>query len=91
VNRLLKPFIFLLAGIYFVVDAALMTVAMPVADWLADRKIFEELREWMVSLRPYPTLALFAAPVLVLEPVKARSLFGSHGSRLVRACAFCHR
>lgn len=69
-NRLLKPIIFLLASIYFVVDAVFMTVAAPVADWLADRKIFDGLRNWIISLRPYPTLALFAVPLLILEPVK---------------------
>jgi hypothetical protein len=27
-------------------------------------------REWVMSLRPYPSLALFAIPVIVLEPAK---------------------
>jgi hypothetical protein len=70
VNRLLKPVIYVLAGIYFVVDAVFLVVATPVADWLADRKVFEGLRRWTLSLNPYPTLALFAVPVIILEPVK---------------------
>jgi hypothetical protein len=70
VNRFLKPVIYVLAGIYFVVDAVFMIVAEPVADWLADRRILDGLRRWIVSLRPYPTLALFAVPVIILEPVK---------------------
>jgi hypothetical protein len=70
VNRLLKPLIFLLAGIYFVVDAVFMTFAKPIANLLADLKIFDGLRRWIVSLRPYPTLALFIVPVVVLEPIK---------------------
>ena len=69
-NRLLKLFVYVLAGIYFVVDALFMIVATPVADWLAERRIFDGLRRWIVSLRPYPTLALFAVPVILLEPVK---------------------
>jgi thiol:disulfide interchange protein len=75
VNRLLKPLIFLLASIYFVVDAVFLTMAKPVADWLADRKIFEGLRGWIISLRPYPTLALFAVPILILEPVKPAAAY----------------
>jgi hypothetical protein len=60
VNRLLKPVIVLLATVYFVVDAVLMAVARPVANWLSEQRIFSGLKAWVVSLAPYPTLALFA-------------------------------
>jgi hypothetical protein len=70
VNRLLKPVVVLLATVYFVVDAVLMVVARPVADWLSERRIFCGLKAWIVSLSPYPTLALFALPVILLEPAK---------------------
>ena len=69
-NRLFKPIVFLLAAIYFVVDAIFLTVARPVARRLGDLLVFDSLRAWIVSLRPYPTLALFMVPVLILEPVK---------------------
>jgi hypothetical protein len=69
-NRIFKPFVFLVAAIYFLVDAAFWMVARPVARLLADHWIFDRLRTWIVSLRPYPTLALFIVPVLVLEPAK---------------------
>jgi hypothetical protein len=69
-NRILKPFVFLVAAIYFLVDALFLTLARPIARRLADLWIFDRLRTWIVSLRPYPTLALFMVPVLVLEPVK---------------------
>jgi hypothetical protein len=75
VNRILKPFVFLVAAIYFLVDAAFLTVARPVARRLAEFRIFESLRRWIVSLRPYPTLALFMVPVLVLEPVKPAAAY----------------
>lgn len=68
-NRIFKPFMFLLAAIYFLVDVVFWTVAKPLSR-LADRWIFDGLRTWIVSLQPYPTLALFAVPVIVLEPVK---------------------
>jgi hypothetical protein len=70
VNRLLKPIIVLLATVYFIVDAVLMGVARPLANWLSERKIFSGLKAWIVSLPPYPTLALFAVPVVLLEPAK---------------------
>jgi hypothetical protein len=70
VNRILKPIVFLVAAIYFVVDAVFLTAARPVARRLAGLKVFDSLRTWIVSLRPYPTLALFMVPVVVLEPVK---------------------
>ena len=60
----------MLAAIYFLVDAIFMTVARPSANWIGEHWLFGSLRIWIVSLRPYPTLALFAVPVIVLEPVK---------------------
>jgi hypothetical protein len=69
-KRILKPFIFVIAAIYFLVDAVLLTVARPIACWLAGHWVFDRLRTWIASLRPYPTLALFMVPVLILEPVK---------------------
>jgi hypothetical protein len=70
VNRILKPFVFLLAAIYFLVDAIFATVARPLSNWIGEHWVFESLRGWIVSLRPYPTLLLFAVPLIVLEPVK---------------------
>ena len=69
-NRIIKPFVFLVAAIYFLVDAAVLTLARPIARRLGDLWIFDRLRTWIVALRPYPTLALFMVPVLILEPVK---------------------
>ena len=70
VNRILKSTIFTLAAIYFLVDAIFMTVARPSANWIAEHWLFGSVRVWIVSLRPYPTLALFAVPLIVLEPIK---------------------
>jgi hypothetical protein len=87
VNRLLKPVIFVLAGIYFVVDAVFLIVATPVADWLADRRIFEGLRRWILSLHRYSTLALFAVPVIILEPVKPAAAYLAATGHVVTAIA----
>ena len=69
-NRFLKLVILVVATVYFVVDAVLMVVARPIADWLAKLLAFCGLKTWIASLRPYPTLALFALPLIVLEPAK---------------------
>jgi hypothetical protein len=69
-SRIFKPFVFLMAGIYFLLDAAFWMLAKPVIRWLADHWIFGSVRTWVMSLGPYATLALFVVPVLVLEPAK---------------------
>jgi hypothetical protein len=53
-----------------VVDGVFAYVTHPVSVWLAKKKLFERARIWVMSLRPYPSLALFAIPVIVLEPAK---------------------
>jgi hypothetical protein len=75
VNRILKAIVFLLAAIYFLADVIFLTVAKSLAEWIAEHWIFESLRVWIVSLRPYPTLALFALPLAVLEPVKPMAAY----------------
>lgn len=69
-KRILKPVTYVLAVIYFLVDAVFMTVAMPISRWLARHFEFKRLRAWIKSLPPYPSLALFSVPVIILEPIK---------------------
>jgi hypothetical protein len=70
VGRIFKSVIFVLASIYFLVDAAFVTVARPLANRIAAHQMVGSLGVRVASLRPYPTLALFAVPLIVLEPVK---------------------
>jgi uncharacterized membrane protein len=70
VKRILKPVLYGLAVLYFLADAAFMTVAKPISDWLAKHVVLRRLCVWIRSLRPYPSLALFLIPVIILEPVK---------------------
>jgi hypothetical protein len=70
VNRIVKPFIVVLAAIYFLADAIFATIAHPLARWIGEHWVFSRLRAWIRSLRPYPALALFAVPLIILEPVK---------------------
>jgi hypothetical protein len=70
VNRIIKPLVVVLAAIWFLADAIFSTIAHPLARWLGEQLFFARLRAWIRSLRPYPSLALFAVPLIVLEPVK---------------------
>jgi hypothetical protein len=70
VNRILKPVTYVLAAVYFLVDAVFMSVAKPISDWIARHLVLRGLRAWIRSLSPYPSLALFSVPVIILEPVK---------------------
>lgn len=69
-KRFLRPFTYVLVAIYFLVDAVFMAVARPISRWLARHLEFRRLRAWIRSLPPYPSLALFSVPVIVLEPIK---------------------
>src|SRR4051812_42357308 len=69
-RRILKPFVILLAAGYFLVDAAVWAIARPFTRLFADHWLFGRVRSWIASLGPYPTLALFLVPVVVLEPAK---------------------
>ena len=69
-NRILKPFVVVLAAIYFLADAIFAAIAHPLARWIGEHWVFSRLRTWIRSLRPYPSLALFAVPLIILEPVK---------------------
>ena len=70
VKRILKALTYIAAGLYLLVDAIFMTVAKPIAKWIDKHVQLRRLRDWIRSLPPYPSLALFSIPVIVLEPVK---------------------
>ena len=69
-NRIIKPLIVVLAAVWFLADAIFSTIAHPLARWLGEHRALFRLRAWIRSLRPYPALALFAVPLIILEPVK---------------------
>jgi hypothetical protein len=68
--RIWKIPILVLATAYFVLDGLFSYVTRPVALWMSKMRILDRTRRWIVSLRPYPSLALFAVPVIILEPAK---------------------
>jgi hypothetical protein len=70
VNRILNTISYVLAAVYFLVDAVFMSIAKPISNWVARHLVLRRLRAWIRSLPPYPSLALFSVPVIILEPVK---------------------
>jgi hypothetical protein len=70
VKRILRALTYIAAGLYLLVDAIFMTIAKPIAEWIDKHLPLRRLRDWIRSLPPYPSLALFSIPVIVLEPIK---------------------
>jgi len=74
-KRLLKFLGYVLVTIYFVADLAFESVARPFSAWLGRLHILQPIYRWIARLRPYPALALFSVPVVILEPVKPIGAF----------------
>jgi hypothetical protein len=75
VNRILKPITYVIAAVYLLADVVFMPVARRIGDWIANRVPLRRLSIWIRSLRPYPSLALFSVPVIILEPVKPAAAY----------------
>jgi hypothetical protein len=70
VTRLLTPVAVVVAVLYFLIDGLFLSAIRPLTRRLATLSIFVWAARWLRSLGPYPTLALFLIPVILLEPVK---------------------
>jgi hypothetical protein len=89
VKRILKVLARIAVVLYLLVDAIFVTLAKPIADWLAEHVELQRLRDWIKSLPPYPSLALFSVPVIVLEPIKPIAAYlAATGKFLVGAVTF---
>ena len=82
-KQILKPVTYALAALYFLADAAFMAIAKPISEWLARHVVLRRLRAWIRSLRPYPSLALFSVPVILLEPVKPVAAYLAASGQMV--------
>ena len=69
-KRIFSPIAFVVVAIYFALDAAFAYVTKPLVNWIGKLRLFNGIRTWIVSLNAYSALALFAVPVVLLEPVK---------------------
>jgi len=69
-KRILTPISYVLAAAYLCVDFIFAWIAKPISNWITRHFEMRKLRRWIRSLPPYPSLALFSVPVILLEPVK---------------------
>ena len=89
VKRILTVLTYIATGLYLLVDAIFMSLAKPISNWIEKHLPLRRLRRWIRSLPPYPSLALFSVPVIVLEPVKPIAAYlAATGQFLSGALAF---
>jgi hypothetical protein len=74
-RTLIAPIVLVLATIYFVLDALVLSILRPLLRYFAHLRFFHTARRWIESLSPYATLAIFLIPVVILEPVKPLSAY----------------
>lgn len=67
--------VFVIATVYFIIDGVFSYVTQPIVTWLSQKKFLVSVRLWVTSLGPYQSLALFAIPVVLLEPAKPLSAY----------------
>jgi hypothetical protein len=70
VGRVFAPVAAVLAFLYFLIDALFLPPIRLLGRWLGGFSAFARLGEWIRTLGPYQTLALFLVPLIILEPVK---------------------
>jgi hypothetical protein len=75
VKRIWNLIVFAIAIVYFLLDAIFATVALPLSRWIGAHRAFAGIHRWILSLRPYPTLALFVVPLIILEPAKPAAAY----------------
>jgi hypothetical protein len=74
-TRALRFLGYVLVAVYFVADVVFEAVARPLSAWIGRLQILQAVNAWIEGLRPYPALALFSVPVVILEPVKPVGAF----------------
>ena len=84
-KRSLQAIIYVLAAIYFLVDAVFAGLTRPISKWLGEHLELRRLRAWIRSLPPYASLALFSVPVILLEPVKPLAAYLAATGQLIEA------
>ena len=84
-KRIAQAATYALAIIYFLVDAVFAGLTRPISRWLARHFEMRRLRAWIRSLPPYPSLALFSVPVILLEPIKPLAAYLAATGQLIEA------
>src|SRR5262249_5057770 len=84
-KRIAQGATYALAIIYFLVDAIFAGLTRPISRWLARHFEMRRLRAWIRSLPPYPSLALFSVPVILLEPINPVAAYLAATGQLIEA------
>jgi hypothetical protein len=74
-KTIFEPFVILVAAVYFVIDALALSILKPFLRKISNLQVFKFIARWIASLDPYPTLALFVVPLVLLEPIKPFSAY----------------
>ena len=86
-GRVLSPVVAILAFLYFLVDALFLPPIRLLGRWLGGFNVFARLGDWIRTLGPYQTLALFLVPLIILEPVKPVAAFLAAKGHYTRSIA----
>jgi hypothetical protein len=74
-KNIFEAFVVVVAAVYFVIDALVLSILKPLLRKIANLKLFKFIAPWIASLGPYPTFALFVVPLVLLEPIKPFSAY----------------
>ena len=74
-KTIFEPFVIVVAAVYFVIDALALSILKPFLRKISNLQVFKFIARWIASLGPYPTLALFVVPLVLLEPIKPFSAY----------------
>src|SRR4029077_6599280 len=74
-KTILEPFVIVVAAVFFFIHAFPLSILKPLLRKIANLRLFKFIAPWIASLGPYPTLALFLIPLVLLEPVKPLSAY----------------
>ena len=87
VGRVLAPVVAILAFVYFLIDALFLPPLRLLGRWLGGFDTFARLGDWIRTLGPYQTLALFLVPLIILEPVKPVAAYLAAKGQYTRSIA----
>ncbi|MBF0342544.1 MAG: hypothetical protein HQL95_16495 [Magnetococcales bacterium] len=74
-KRIITFPVMLLAALIVLFEELVWDKITDFVAWLARMRLVARLEGWIVTLGPYPTLALFAIPILTLLPLKILALY----------------
>jgi hypothetical protein len=74
-KKVFEPLVIVVAAIYFLIDVLALSSLKPLLRKITNLKLFKSIAQWIASLGPYQTLALFLVPLILLEPTKPLSAY----------------